>query len=81
MVMARELYALLMLTPFHLPNDPGNAAIYVRLVMAGQPVNAIKRMEQTSIDTHFACANITSYQCTTSKGCASQPSMQVSMTH
>jgi hypothetical protein len=58
MVMARELYALLMPMPFHLPNDPGVAAIYVCLVMAGQPVNAtlLTRTEQPSIDTRFARA-------------------------
>jgi hypothetical protein len=57
MVMARELYALLMPAPFCLPNDPGNAAIYVRPVVAGQPVNAtpLTRTEQASINTHFTC--------------------------
>ncbi len=56
--MARELYALLMPMPFCLPNNPGNTAIYVRPVAAGQPVNAtlLTRTEQASINTHFARA-------------------------
>jgi hypothetical protein len=58
MVMAQELYALLTPTPFRLPNNPGDATIYVRPVVAGQPVDAtpLTRMEQASIDTCFACA-------------------------
>jgi hypothetical protein len=55
MVMAQELYTLLMPMSFHLPNNPGNAAIYVHLV---QPVNAtpLTRTEQASINTQFTRA-------------------------
>jgi hypothetical protein len=59
MVMAREIsYALLTTMPFHLPNDPGDATIYVFLALAGQPVNTtlLTRMEQATIDTQFARA-------------------------
>jgi hypothetical protein len=38
MVMARELYALLTLNVFCLPNNPGNAAVYVCPTVAGQPI-------------------------------------------
>jgi hypothetical protein len=39
MVMARELYALLTPNVFHLPNSPGNAAVFIRPTLAGQPVD------------------------------------------
>jgi hypothetical protein len=39
MVMAQELYALLTPMPFCLSNNPGDAAVYVCPVMAGQPVD------------------------------------------
>ena len=55
MVMARELYSLLTNVPFRLPTNPGAAAIYVRAVLTGQPVNnaPLSRTEQVSIDTLF----------------------------
>ncbi len=55
--MARELYALLTPTAFHLPNNPGNVAIYVRSILAGQAVSttSLTRMEQVTFDTRFAC--------------------------
>ena len=55
MVMARELYSLLPNIPFRLPTNPGAAAIYVRTVVTGQPVNntPLSRTEQASIDTLF----------------------------
>jgi hypothetical protein len=58
MVMAQELYALLMPMPFCLPNDPGDAALYICPVMAGQPVDItlLTRMEQATVDTQFSCA-------------------------
>jgi hypothetical protein len=58
MVMAQEHYALLTPMPFHLPNNPGSATIYVRPVMARQPVDAtlLKTTEQASINTRFARA-------------------------
>ncbi len=39
MVMARELYSLLTNIPFRLPTNPGAAAVYVRAVVTGQPVD------------------------------------------
>jgi hypothetical protein len=44
--------------PFCLLNNPGNAAVKVCPVMAGQPVNMtpLTRMEQASINTRFARA-------------------------
>ena len=39
MVMARELYSLLTNVPFHLPTNPGAAAIYVRARVMGQLVD------------------------------------------
>jgi hypothetical protein len=39
MVMTKELYALLTLNAFCLPNNPSDAAVYVRPIVAGQPVN------------------------------------------
>jgi hypothetical protein len=58
MMMAQELYALLMPMPFCLQNNPGNTTIYVCPVMAGQPVDTtpLTRTEQASIDTQFARA-------------------------
>jgi hypothetical protein len=55
MVMARELYSLLTNVPFRLPTNPGAAAVYVRAVVTGQPVNnsPLSRTEQASIDTLF----------------------------
>ena len=35
MVMARELYSLLNNIPFHLPTNPGAAAVYVRAIVTG----------------------------------------------
>jgi hypothetical protein len=63
------------LTPFHLPNDPGNAAVYIHPVMDGQPVDAtlLTRTEQALINTRFHVGNTTTFQCTTLKGHASQP--------
>jgi hypothetical protein len=44
--------------PFCLPNNPGDAAVYVRSVVAGQPVDStpLTRTEQVSINTRFAHA-------------------------
>jgi hypothetical protein len=58
MAMAQELYALLTPMPFCLPNDPGNAAIYIRPVVAGQPINTtpLMRMEQATTNMQFARA-------------------------
>ncbi len=55
MVMARELYSLLTNIPFRLPTKPGTAAVYVRAVVTGQPVDntPLSRMKQASIDTLF----------------------------
>ena len=55
MVMARELYGLITNIPFRLPTNPGAAAVYVRAVVSGQPVNnaPLSRTEQASIDTAF----------------------------
>ena len=57
MVMARLLYSLLTNVPFCLPTNPGAAAIYVRAVVTGQPVNnaPLSRIKQVSIDTLFNC--------------------------
>jgi hypothetical protein len=56
MVMARELYALLTPMPLCLPNNLGDAVVYVCPVVARQPVDAtlLTRTEQASIDTCFA---------------------------
>ncbi len=53
MVMARELYALLITVAFCLPVNPGNAASYVRPTLAGEVVNTTRSMhtKQVSIDT------------------------------
>jgi hypothetical protein len=55
MVMACELYSLLTNIPFRLPTNPGAAAVYVRAVVTGQPVDntPLSRTEQVSIDTLF----------------------------
>jgi hypothetical protein len=55
MVMAREQYSLLTNIPFHLPTNPGAAAIYACTVVTGQLVNntPLSRTEQASIDTLF----------------------------
>ncbi len=55
MVMARELYALFTTIPFHLPTNPGAAAVYVRSQVPGQPVNnaPLARTEQASIKSLF----------------------------
>ena len=55
MVMARELYSLLTNIPFHLPTNPEAAAVYVRAIVTGQPVNnaPLSRTEQALIDTLF----------------------------
>jgi hypothetical protein len=56
MVMAQELYALLTLMPFCLPNNPVDTAVYVFIVVAGQPVDTtlLTRTEQATINTQFA---------------------------
>ncbi len=53
MVMAQELYALLMPTAFRPPNNSGNVAIYIRLILAGQAVNTkpLTRMEHEMMNT------------------------------
>jgi hypothetical protein len=50
--MSRGMYALLTLTPFRRPNNPGPAAVYAR----SDPTDTtpLTRTEQTSIDTAFA---------------------------
>jgi hypothetical protein len=57
MMMARELYSLLTNIPFRLPTNPGAAAVYVRAVVTGQPVDntPLSRTEQALIDTLFDC--------------------------
>jgi hypothetical protein len=55
MVMAQELYTLLTPNPFCLPNDPGNAAVYVCPTLARQagdntPLNLT---EQATINAQF----------------------------
>jgi hypothetical protein len=57
MVMAHELYSLLTNIPFRLPTNPGKAAVYVRAVVTGQPVDntPLSRTEQALIDTLFNC--------------------------
>ncbi len=56
MVMARELYALLTPSAFQLPNNPGNAMVYVLPTLAGQPINnmPLTRTEQVTINMLFA---------------------------
>jgi hypothetical protein len=58
MVMAKELYVHLTPMPFLLPDDPGNAAIYIRPEVTGQSVVAtlLTGTEQASIGTRFAHA-------------------------
>jgi hypothetical protein len=55
MVMTRELCALLTITPFRLPNNPGNATVYERAVVDGKPVNTspLTCTEQASINLLF----------------------------
>jgi hypothetical protein len=55
MVMARKLYALLTTIPFHLPTNPGAAAVYVQSQVPGQPVNnaPLTRTKQASIESLF----------------------------
>jgi hypothetical protein len=55
MVMSRELCILLTNIPFHLPTNPGAAAVYVRAIVTGQQANntPLTRTEQASIDTTF----------------------------
>jgi hypothetical protein len=57
MEMAQELYTLLTLTTFCLPNNPDNTVVYVRTTLAGQPVDTtpLTCTEQATIDTCFAC--------------------------
>jgi len=57
MVMARPLYSLLTNIPFRLPTNPGTAAVYIRPIVVGQPVNnaPLSRTEHASIDTLFNC--------------------------
>ena len=52
LVMSREMYALLTITPFRRPNDPGPTPIYVR----NDPTDLtpLTRTEQATIDTVFA---------------------------
>jgi hypothetical protein len=53
MVMAQELYALLTPNPFCLPNNPGNATVYVHPVLARKPVDntPLNGKEQATINT------------------------------
>jgi hypothetical protein len=59
--MAQELYALLMLTPFCLPTDPGANAVYVRPInpdnpgVVPDPPVPLTKTEQATINTTFAC--------------------------
>ncbi len=55
--MAHKLYALLITRPFHLPTNPGAAAVYVRSQIPGQLVNSapLTRTEQASIECLFNC--------------------------
>ncbi len=58
--MARELYALLTLTPFCRPTDPGANAVYVRPIntnnpgVVPDPAAPLTRTEQATIYTRFA---------------------------
>jgi hypothetical protein len=56
MAKARELYAFLTPNAFWLPNNPGNAAVYPCLTLAGQPVDntSLMQTERATIDMHFA---------------------------
>ncbi len=68
----RELYPLLTPTPFCLPNDPGDTAVYVRPIVAGQPVDPmpLTRTEQASIDTQFVHAkDYYLLMCNIKRGC------------
>jgi hypothetical protein len=55
MVMASKLYALLTTSMFHLPINPGAAAVYFCSQLPGQPVNnaPLSRTEQASIESLF----------------------------
>ncbi len=50
--MSRDMYALLMPTPFRRPNNPGPAPVYIR----NDPNNTtpLTRTKQATIDTAFA---------------------------
>jgi hypothetical protein len=60
LVMARQLYALLLLTPFRHPTDPGANAVYMCPInpnnpgVVPDPAVPLKAMEQSTIDTTFA---------------------------
>ncbi len=81
MAMAQELYALLTPMPFCLPNNPGDAAVYVHPVVTGQPVdtNLLTRTEQATIDMQFGCAKHYFLSMHNIKKPASQLSMPVSI--
>jgi hypothetical protein len=55
MVMSQELYTLLTPNLFHLPNDPGLNAVYVRRVVVPDPSVPLTQTEQATMDTTFAC--------------------------
>jgi hypothetical protein len=82
MVIALELYALLTLNAFHLPNNPGKTTVYVRTALASQPVDTLPlmQMEQATIDKRFTCMKHYFMSCAVLRGHASQPLMQASMT-
>jgi hypothetical protein len=58
--MARELYTLLTLTPFHRPTDPGANTVYVHPInpnnpwVVSDPAVPLIRTEQVTINTTFA---------------------------
>ena len=39
MMIAGPLYSLLTVTPFHLPNNPGDVAVYVHPVVAAEAID------------------------------------------
>jgi hypothetical protein len=82
MVMARELYALLMPNVFRLPNNLGNAAVYTHPTVAGQPINntPLMQAEQATINTRFAHDKHYFLLMRNISGHASPPLMQASMT-
>jgi hypothetical protein len=55
--MAQPLYSLLTATPFRLPNDPGDAAVYVRPVVVGAAINPspLTQAKHTMIVAKFNC--------------------------
>jgi hypothetical protein len=64
MVIVQELYALIIPNPFHLPNDPGPNAAYVRPInpnnpgVMPDPAIPLTRTEQATIDTALThCKN------------------------